>query len=63
MKFTLFSAMALGVLLAAMLLVWEEVGITLRGSSSFSNALWFTVFSLLAILVFVVFMARAPDND
>jgi len=63
MRFTAFSAMAVGVLLAAMLLVWEEVGITVRGSSSVSNTFWFTIFSLGAIALFAYMMMKAPDND
>jgi len=63
MKLTLFSAMGLGVILAALLLVWEEVSITARGISSEASTFWFTTFSLLAILIYSIAVLRAPDNE
>lgn len=63
MKVTMFGAMGIGVALAAALLVWEEVSVTLHGYGTFAQTLPFTVFSLLAILLFAIFILRAPDND
>lgn len=63
MKLSIFSAMGVGVLLAALLLVWEEVTITARGISSEADTVWFTVFSLLAILIYSLAILMAPDNE
>ncbi|MEM0117826.1 MAG: hypothetical protein QXX17_01930 [Conexivisphaerales archaeon] len=62
MKLTIFSAMGLGVLFAALLLIWEEVSITTRGISSEASTFWFTAFSLLAIAIYSVAVLAAPDN-
>jgi len=62
-KLSMFGAMTLGVVLAAILLVWEEFSVTLHGEASFYPTLGFTSLSLLAILLFAVLMLKAPDND
>lgn len=63
MRLSMFGAMGLGVLLAALFLVWLELDLTLKGMGVFGQTVWFTVFSVLAIAVFVALVARAPDND
>lgn len=63
MRITMFGAMGIGVVFAALLLAWEEVSVTLHGYGTFAQTLPFTLFSLLAILLFGIFVLRAPDND
>lgn len=62
MRLSMFRAMGLGVLLAALFLVWEEVDLTLHGVGTFGDTVWFTVFSLLAIAIFSILVLRSPDN-
>ncbi len=62
MKLTMFRAMGLGVVMAAIFLAWLEVDLTLRGLGALRDTLWFTVFSLVAIAVFGILVLRAPDN-
>ncbi|MEM0120200.1 MAG: hypothetical protein QW514_07475 [Thermoprotei archaeon] len=62
MKLTMFRAMGLGVLFAAVFLAWLEIDLTLRGAGSFRDTFWFTLFSLIAIAIFSLLVLRSPDN-
>lgn len=59
---TMFRAMSIGLLAAALLLVWEELSVTLHGSATLGQTIWFTVFSLAALLIFYIAILKAPDN-
>lgn len=63
MKLTMFGAMGLGLILAALFLAWMELDLTFRGLGTFRDVAPFTLFSLIAILVFALMVARAPDNN
>lgn len=63
MKLSVFSAMGIGVILAALLLIWEEVSVTTRGMASFASTFWFTALSLIAIMIYSVAVMKAPDNE
>jgi hypothetical protein len=54
--------MGLGVVFAALLLVWEEVSVTVHGVATFNNTFWFTLFSLSALALFAYMVFKAPDN-
>ncbi|MEM3671409.1 MAG: hypothetical protein QW767_06675 [Thermoprotei archaeon] len=62
MKLTMFRAMGIGLAAAALLLVWEELEVTLHGTATFAQTAGFTVFSLAALAVFAAAVLKAPDN-
>ncbi|MEM0075587.1 MAG: hypothetical protein QXT39_06610 [Conexivisphaerales archaeon] len=63
MKISMYRAMGIGMLLAALLLVWEELSVTLHGAATFSSTFWFTLFSIIAMIIFAYAIHIAPDND
>lgn len=62
LKLSMFNAIGIGLLVAALLLVWEGLSVMLHGEASFSQTFWFTMFSIVALAIFALAMLKAPDN-
>jgi hypothetical protein len=45
----MFNAIGVGLQVAALLLVWEELSVMLHGEASFSQTFWSTMFSIVAL--------------